>query len=119
MREDQISDDGASPETPPTGIVYVDFLFGMISRFPSAKEAGEEHGHRWCHLWCDPGNEKALHVLAVRIGMKRRWFQDRDGFPHYDLLPTHRDAALREGAVETRLKEWVIRTRGPIKGRKR
>lgn len=103
----------------PEPAVYVDFLFGMVSRVPWAREAGEMHGHRWCHLWCDPGNEAALHLLAGRIGMSRKWFQNRDGFPHYDLLPTQRVAAVAAGAVETRLKEWVRRTRGPIRGRKK
>lgn len=88
-------------------VVYIDPLFYMISRVRWAREAGENHGHRWCHLWCDPGNEETLHALASRIGMERKWFQDRKGFPHYDLLPDMRSAALREGAVERRLRDWV------------
>lgn len=48
-----------------------------------------------------------LHVMAARIGMRRSWFQDARGFPHYDLVSTRRAHAVRLGAVEQSLREMV------------
>lgn len=91
--------------------VFVDPLFFCRSRNGGADRAAVRFGHRWCHMWCDPGDEEILHTLAHRIGMRREWFQDRDGFPHYDLLPDLREKALKHGAVERSLFEWVRRRR--------
>ena len=41
-----------------------------------------------------------LHAMAVQIGMKREWFQNKPRLPHYDLTPRRRRAVSlrREGA---------------------
>ena len=60
-----------------------------------------------CHMTADTDEE--LHEFAARIGMKRQWFQNRTGYPHYDLTIGRRAKAVRLGAVEVwareRLKE--------------
>jgi len=87
--------------------IYVDELFEMESRDPQAKRVGARHGHKWCHMWCEPGDEHVLHAMAYKIGMQRSWFQDKPGFPHYDLVPSRRLAAIREGAVVKLLMDYL------------
>ena len=67
--------------------VYVDQLRDALWR----------HG-KSCHLYADTLGE--LHAFAERIGMKRTWFQDRPGFPHYDLTAGRRKTAVLWGAVQ-------------------
>ena len=50
-----------------------------------------------CHLTADSVAE--LHEFACSIGLRRRWFQDRVDFPHYDLTAGKRNAALAFGAM--------------------
>lgn len=70
---------------------------------------------RWSHLTADTYEE--LHALAVKIGMRRAWFQKPKLFPvnwvteragvagkewtrgHYDVVESRRAAAIRAGAV--------------------
>ena len=62
---------------------------------------------RWthsCHMFADSLDE--LHAFALRIGLRRSWFQN-DKLPHYDLNPSRRCAALRAGAIELDLKQSV------------
>ena len=84
---------------------YVDRLFVRESREPQARRVGQRHGHRWCHLWADTPQE--LHAMAKRVGMRPEWFQDKNGFPHYDLVPPRRAAAVRAGAIELELADWL------------
>lgn len=68
---------------------------------------------RWntvSHLSCDPTDDlDALHRFAVGLGLKRAWFQPRDGImPHYDLSPGMRQQALRAGANELTTREAVV-----------
>lgn len=52
------------------------------------------------HLFCDPVRAvNELHELAARIGLQRRWFQDKPGFPHYDLCQSYRAKAIEAGAI--------------------
>jgi hypothetical protein len=95
---------GASPAGGP-GAVFVDALREERSRTEPARTAGERWGHLWCHLWSD--DPEALHRMAEAVGMRREWFQDRIGFPHYDLSPTGRARALELGALERSLKDWL------------
>jgi hypothetical protein len=85
--------------------VYVDPLFVAISRDSQARRVGDRNGHRWCHMWSD--DLDALHAMAARVGMKRQWFQNKPGFPHYDLVPGRRWLALRFGAVERDLMDYL------------
>ena len=56
---------------------------------------------RWSHLVADTDDE--LHAFAARMGMRREWFQHREGRPHqahYDVPERARRTALDLGAVE-------------------
>lgn len=54
-----------------------------------------------CHMLTD-GPLEELHAMAEAIGLKRAWFQEAPpaSFPHYDLTPSRRAAAVAAGAVE-------------------
>lgn len=70
-------------------------------------------GQLWCHLFTDKGGDvDELHAFAQFIGLKRDWFQDRAGFPHYDLAPKYRAAAVRNGARQVNEKQMVAIVRG-------
>jgi hypothetical protein len=58
-----------------------------------------------CHLFTD-GPVDELHAFAVRIGMKRTWFQDKS-VQHYDLTPSRRRLAVAAGAVEVDRRQAV------------
>ena len=68
-----------------------------------ARRVGARNGNQWCHLFADtPEEVPELHRVAAAIGMKREWFQNHhDDFPHYDLVPSRRAAALKSGAVDS------------------
>ena len=51
-----------------------------------------------CHMYAD--SIKELHNLAQKIGLKREWFQDHSLLPHYDVVPSKRLLAIKNGAVE-------------------
>lgn len=59
----------------------------------------------FCHLWADTLEE--LHHFARAIDLRKAWFQDRPGFPHYDLTAGRRQAALERGATEMDVKTWL------------
>lgn len=61
-----------------------------------------------CHLYADTNEE--LHEFAARLGMKRAWFQ-KGSLPHYDLVVSKREKAVRLGAVEHTDKEMVTHMR--------
>lgn len=85
--------------------VYVD----EITEYPTSviEPAARRCGRLWCHMWCDAGDEEALHLVAARIGMKRAWYQHHGKrWPHYDLTPRRRELALQHGAVAKNWREW-------------
>lgn len=51
-----------------------------------------------CHLYADSLDE--LHAFAAGLELKRQWFQDKAGFPHYDLTVGKRSMAVKRGAQE-------------------
>jgi hypothetical protein len=77
---------------------------------------GGSKSFRWpksCHMYADTLDE--LHAMAVAIGMRREWFQDRPDLPHYDLVPARRLRAIALGAVQHdryQLVEFMRRKRG-------
>lgn len=89
--------------------VYVDPLFTAVAQGAQARRTGARHGHRWCHLFADTVEE--LHAMAGKVGMRRAWFQDKEGFPHYDLVPTRREAAVAAGAIELDSRAAVAKWR--------
>ena len=53
------------------------------------------------HLQADSVQE--LHAFAIRLGLRRGWFQMTPGRPekdHYDLTRARRVLAIRYGAIE-------------------
>lgn len=60
----------------------------------------------WCHMWTD-GNIEELHEFVKKIGLKTSYFQNKPNFPHYDIIPTKRDMAIKNGAQYMPLKNWL------------
>lgn len=58
-----------------------------------------------CHMY-SPSME-ALHGMAAAIGVARHHFQDKPGFPHYDVCKAKRHDALRRGAIAISSREMV------------
>jgi hypothetical protein len=93
--------------------VYVDKIFEAdpmmwSERNPRARQAAR-HGTRWCHMWASRAEDVGrLHAIARAIGLKVAWFQNREGFPHYDLVPSKRALALKNGAEQKDLREWLV-----------
>lgn len=53
-----------------------------------------------CHMMSKDLN--ALHEMADKIGVARKWFQNKPGgTPHYDICKSKRALAIRYGAVES------------------
>ncbi len=65
--------------------------------------------NNWCHMASK--FDSALHLLAYKLGLKRSWFQDKPEFPHYDLSPAKRRAAiqLRAKAVTNHQMVEIVR----------
>lgn len=53
-------------------------------------------GRLWCHLVADSAEE--LHEFAIRLGLRRAWFQHSASYPHYDVTIEVRTLALELGA---------------------
>jgi hypothetical protein len=71
-------------------------------------ESGE-----WCHMWSEQGDADELHAFAQKIGLRREWAQVSKGgriapnWLHYDLRPRKRVLAVKHGAVEMALLDWL------------
>jgi len=76
-------------------MIYVDDLFFCPA-----------YGQRyWCHMTGDSLEE--IHQMAKRIGLIRGWFQDKGSHPHYDLVPSKRELAIKHGARPLTIQEYV------------
>lgn len=84
--------------------VFVDSIFD--TPYDHSNTAVKKYGTKWCHMWCD-GDEEELHELASKIGLKRRYFQKHRILNHYDLIPSKRIIAIKNGAIEKSLKTWI------------
>lgn len=87
--------------------VYVD----QVLPYPRARNACFRAGA--CHMTADTLDE--LHAFALRLGLKRAWFQRHGISPHYDLTIGRRAEAVRLGAVETTFKELKAKGLGRTK----
>lgn len=60
-----------------------------------------------CHMLAD--TEEELHEMALKIGMKRGWFQDGEThtMPHYDLVESRRILAIKNGAIEINRNQLI------------
>lgn len=62
----------------------------------------------WCHMIADTPEE--LHAAAKAIGLKRQWAQTSAAplfILHYDLRPSKRVLAVRNGAMEISRRRLV------------
>lgn len=78
---------------------------------PRLIEISARNGHRWSHMWTDPGSEMQLHRVARALTLRAAWFQDKPGFPHYEVVAGRYDDAVAAGAVPTNLREWLAHRR--------
>ena|SRR5260221_13679109 len=83
-------------------MIYVDALFTATPRTAQARS----YGTTWCHMTCD-GDLEELHKFAVKLGLKRSYFQPHHLLPHYDLTASKRAIAVKLGAQETTTLERV------------
>lgn len=65
-----------------------------------------------CHMTADSDEE--LHTFALKLGMKRSWFQGppKHTLHHYDLVRSKRILAVRYGAHELTGREAGARYMG-------
>ena len=79
-------------------MVYVDPIRPCLKskRWPYTKAA---------HLVADSITQ--LHAFAARLGLRRSWFQDSPGLPHYDVTEGVRWQAIQKGAIAITQKELV------------
>jgi hypothetical protein len=83
-------------------MIYVD----EIRNIPWVSGSAKRYGNSWSHMWVD-GEIEELHQFAEKIGLKRKYFQNKPSFPHYDIIPSKRILALKHGAQYMPLKDWV------------
>lgn len=53
-----------------------------------------------CHMFDTNCNLAKLDRFAIKLRLKRSWFQNHDLLLHYDLTESKRIKAIRMGAVE-------------------
>jgi len=58
-----------------------------------------------CHMVADSLDE--LHAMADKIGVNRKWFQNKLNRPHYDICLNKRSLAVKLGAKEITPRELV------------
>jgi hypothetical protein len=70
-----------------------------------------------CHMFTDNLKDLTeLHKMAVKIGLKYSWFQNKaHQMPHYDLTENRRRLAVAAGAVEVNTREQWLDIVRPIK----
>lgn len=69
-------------------------------------------GTMYCHMMSDqPGQAglDELHAFAASIGLIRIWFQNKPGYPHYDISKNKRYLAIRKGAEAVTDQEMIER----------
>jgi hypothetical protein len=67
-----------------------------------------------CHLTSDEpkdGPLEELHAFAMKIGLRREWFQNHPLAPHYDLTVGRRARALAEGAIFVPARQQALSRR--------
>ncbi len=64
----------------------------------------------WSHMVSDVGADE-LHAFAARLGLERRWSQERpkSSAHHYDITPGKRTLAIQLGALAVSSRELVMR----------
>lgn len=62
------------------------------------------------HLLADTLEE--LHDMVDKIGVNRKWFQNKEGYPHYDICKSKKALAIKYGATEMRDREILQQVKG-------
>lgn len=78
--------------------------------------AKHKDGNTWSHLAAS--DLDTLHSFAKKIGLRAQYFQNKPGFPHYDIKSnTIRNNAIKAGAAMVerkvlfnKLKTWYGNT---------
>lgn len=87
--------------------IFVDDLVAWPQKTTGQAARHFGNGKPSCHMWTD-GDVEELNRFAVSIGLRREWLQaKRAYFLHYDLTPARRAAAVRKGAQEVNLLDWL------------
>lgn len=60
------------------------------------------------HMATD-GDETELHAMADKIGIKRKWFQNKPNRPHYDICKSKKALALSLGVCEVNDRELITK----------
>lgn len=63
-------------------------------------------GTMYCHCMTD-GDIQELHDFALKLGLKRSWFQNKPSGAHYDLSQNKRWQAIRLGAIAVSSREML------------
>lgn len=71
-------------------MVYVDTMKARLGRMTM------------CHMIADTAEE--LHLMAARIGVKRRWYQG----DHYDICQSMKKKAIAFGATEISMRDLCL-----------
>ncbi len=83
--------------------VYVDNV--MVYPRVVIAERAQRCGDRWCHLYADSDAE--LDEFAEKIGLQQSWKQFHRVANHFDLTPNQRKIAIRGGATERSISDWL------------
>lgn len=59
-----------------------------------------------CHMIADTDDE--LHQMADRIGVARKWFQQKPSGDHYDIALSKRALAISFGAAEITVRQCAM-----------
>ncbi len=78
--------------------VYVDDLY--------LHPMGQLGQMKMSHLVAD--TEEELHAMADKIGVARRWFQQKPSGDHYDVALVKRSLAIRHGAVAVTVRTLAL-----------
>lgn len=62
-----------------------------------------------CHMIADTEDE--LHAMADRIGVARKWFQQKPSGDHYDVALSKRALAVKFGAKQITVKQCACMCR--------
>jgi hypothetical protein len=46
-----------------------------------------------------------LLQYASSLGLNRKWLQEPDEMPHFEIVDKYRDAAIQSGAIKSSMKE--------------
>lgn len=69
------------------------------------------------HLATDDPTQEELHAMVDKIGVKRKWFQNKGQdawYPHYDICKSKKALAIKHGAIEVNDRELIRRCYGTI-----